>query len=647
MSEMCSDVPRGATLTPAAAMAYPFLTVDASPESSPDAQAPNRPAAVPAVGVWNAEVGKWEVSPRDARGVRDGECLLYRDDGTLYSRSRFVDGVQDGPFFVYHRDGNVAREGQYVAGQLDGTVTAYASEESRRRAACARAACRPARPACASVTARATSCSRCSTTARGARFSPTGGCARRGRRACRSWRSSTSRAAAGRSAAASVDRFWSERRDADRGDRARRRRRAGRAPLRRGGAAAAGGRLHRRRPARRAVLAAFCRRPSRSPTPTRASARSAAPTSAGSRSGRWTFLDAERTGAAHGRSRRRVSRRRRRARRRRRSPTRPATGRRARCRSPRRGACARRWSRRRAARRRPAIGAAFERFRAEHVVPLSPEREAQWGEALAQATDATIASVLDALVSGADAAACFRALASVLPGNSAGRRGAGRGVAAAGARAPDDAPDARVAALPARRSGGRARRRRRRRGRIDGGGRIPAVVRRDRVSRASTTGRGGASSRPIPSSTACVEPAHEPVDEVRHVIGVYATRLDGRAARFGRWRGGARRRAWLPPDLSPLLPARPGRPAARDRRVRSRAGGGVAAGRAAAGVGAAPETDRDRRAAGRPTAPACRRCWRPRTPIGPRSAGCAGRSGWTGVALPDAVARPRRAGASR
>ena len=44
-----------------------------------------------------------------------------------------------------------------------------------------------------------------------------------------------------------------------------------------------------------------------------------------------------------------------------------------------------------------------------------PEREAQWGEALSQATDATVASVLDALVSGADAAACFRALASVLP----------------------------------------------------------------------------------------------------------------------------------------------------------------------------------------------------------------------------------------
>ena len=109
-------------------MAYPFPTVDASPESSPDAQAPNRPAAVPAVGVWNAEVGKWEVSPRDARGVRNGECLLYRDDGTLYSRSRFVEDKQDGPFFIYNRDGNVAREGQYVAGQIDGTVTAYASE---------------------------------------------------------------------------------------------------------------------------------------------------------------------------------------------------------------------------------------------------------------------------------------------------------------------------------------------------------------------------------------------------------------------------------------------------------------------------------------------------------------------------------------
>ena len=51
--------------------------------------------------------------------------------------------------------------------------------------------------------------------------------------------------------------------------------------------------------------------------------------------------------------------------------------------------------------------AALERFRAEHVVPLTADREAQWGEALSQSTDTTVAGVLDALVGGADAAAAF------------------------------------------------------------------------------------------------------------------------------------------------------------------------------------------------------------------------------------------------
>src|SRR5262249_30723041 len=44
------------------------------------------------------------------------------------------------------------------------------------------------------------------------------------------------------------------------------------------------------------------------------------------------------------------------------------------------------------------------------------EREAQWGAALAQSADATATIILDALMCGADAAAAYRALASVLPG---------------------------------------------------------------------------------------------------------------------------------------------------------------------------------------------------------------------------------------
>ena len=67
-------------------MAYPWLTVDATPESSPHGDAPEapaRPQAVPAGCVWNAEMNKWEISRKDEHGVRDGEVLLYRDDGTL------------------------------------------------------------------------------------------------------------------------------------------------------------------------------------------------------------------------------------------------------------------------------------------------------------------------------------------------------------------------------------------------------------------------------------------------------------------------------------------------------------------------------------------------------------------------------------
>ena len=151
----------GASLTTGAAMAYPLLTVDANPESSPEAHdaAPNRPATVPETGVWNAEVGKWEVSRKDDHGARDGERLLYRDDGTLFSRARFVAGVQDGPFVVYHRDGDVAREGHVCvrdARRARDRLRVRTSPAGERISCLLRS--RPARPACASATGRASSC---------------------------------------------------------------------------------------------------------------------------------------------------------------------------------------------------------------------------------------------------------------------------------------------------------------------------------------------------------------------------------------------------------------------------------------------------------------------------------------------------------
>lgn len=96
----------------------------AAPES------PERPAGIPEGSSWNATLDRWEAVPRSGvGGAREGECLRFRPDGTLFSRSRFVADVEDGPFTVYHPDGTIAREGQYVAGRIDGLVRVHASPD--------------------------------------------------------------------------------------------------------------------------------------------------------------------------------------------------------------------------------------------------------------------------------------------------------------------------------------------------------------------------------------------------------------------------------------------------------------------------------------------------------------------------------------
>jgi hypothetical protein len=86
---------------------------------------PERAAGVPAAGVWSPHLEKWQVCARDDQGAWVGECLRYRADGTLFSRSRYIAGRQEGPFTVFHRDGQLAREGTFVADMLDGPVTHY------------------------------------------------------------------------------------------------------------------------------------------------------------------------------------------------------------------------------------------------------------------------------------------------------------------------------------------------------------------------------------------------------------------------------------------------------------------------------------------------------------------------------------------
>ena len=90
------------------------------------AEAPQRSPAVPSQAVWNAEVGEWEVCARGPDGDRDGECLMFRPDGSLHTRLRFASGLRQGPFTVFNPDGSVARSGACVDGKIDGVVSAFA-----------------------------------------------------------------------------------------------------------------------------------------------------------------------------------------------------------------------------------------------------------------------------------------------------------------------------------------------------------------------------------------------------------------------------------------------------------------------------------------------------------------------------------------
>src|ERR1700753_2722971 len=91
-------------------------------------EAPARHSAVPDAAIWIDDHERWEEVSRDADGARDGECRLYRSDGSLYMTCHYAGGVRDGAFVMYHRDGRIARQGRYVRGDLEGAVEAFASD---------------------------------------------------------------------------------------------------------------------------------------------------------------------------------------------------------------------------------------------------------------------------------------------------------------------------------------------------------------------------------------------------------------------------------------------------------------------------------------------------------------------------------------
>src|SRR4029077_20019566 len=166
----------------------------------------------------------------------------------------------------------------------------------------------------------------------------------------------------------------------------------------------------------------------------------------------------------------------------------------------------------------------FDRLRAEHVVPLVAEREAQWGEALSQSTDGNLASILDALICGADAAAALRALASVLPATGPA---AIELVEASLRLAPDRRMSHLTRALLRFQRGDRA-----------GGLADAEIVAGESVDaaeslrsygaivfRGSDAWRGRTPRTPDPELAGVVlEIGHGP-DEIRHMVGVYATRI--------------------------------------------------------------------------------------------------------------------------
>jgi hypothetical protein len=548
-------------------MAYPFPTVEANTESSPDGAAPRRPAAVPHGAEWDAEVGKWEVTCRDAAGVRDGECLHYRNDGTLYSRSRVVAGVREGAFAIYHRNGGVAREGRYVAGRLDGTVTAYASDDPAGEKL--RTCCVP--PGAARLSERWRSgdfllevfydgqgrailsdgrlCPvRPAELPELAQFDESrGGWALRSRE---------------------LDRFWNvdgglteEVVHGEGGARIIRRFDGGGGLVQENGVGAED----------RLDGPFFRRLAGADPSPY-ADARVRQERGAyadGQAVGVWRYLDdggnlvreidcgvAFRDGA----------------------DARSLTA------APDDGDW---WSRARAlvadghvrealvAAARGAVAgrdrAALERFRAEHTVRLNADSEAQWGAALAQSTDATAATILNALVCGADAAASYRTLASVLPGTDA---------------AASDLVEASLLLAPDRRLTHLTRALLRfQRGDVAGALADADVVAGESTEAAESLRSYGAMIfrrfddwpgrepfAPDPELEGVTLELTHVVDDVRHLVAVYATRIARSRAAIralaerepGEQRKQGEQReqalgeaAWWPPETSHLLPSGP------------------------------------------------------------------------------------------
>lgn len=518
--------------------------------------APARPAGVPEAGFWNPAVGKWEVSQKSEQGAREGECLFYRNDGSLFSRFRFAADVQHGPFAIYHPDGQLARTGTFSAGQIEGIVSSYVSAIPGHE---------PLRACCVPTTAvRLDGLYQDGQLVQEVFYDGEG---RPILSDGRPWPprppgvpddaeydEAGARWARRRP---HLEQFWD---DAGRlgeeieyagGARRAVRRFDGAGRIAESGELAPDGRRH----------GAFLRRLSpdeASPYADRRIREERGTFDLGQAVGTWTFLDGE------GQVLRTVARG---------APfvegaqsTSPAF-------APRAGREAAAWwtlARALAAEGqvREGLGAAcrgaavdgdrpaLERFLADHTVPLVPELAAQRGEALVQSSDATVTSILDALLCGADPASALRALGAVLPG--------------ADPAAPDFvtaslllAPERRMTHLT------RALIRFQLGDEAGAGADAEVVARESPEGAASLRTYMQVAFRPYqfwPAREALVpdpELADLPtglvrdLDAVRGVMAVYATRLGRVRAAVQAMIGSDAAPIWLPPDLSALLPGGP------------------------------------------------------------------------------------------
>jgi antitoxin component YwqK of YwqJK toxin-antitoxin module len=86
---------------------------------------PQRPAAVPDDAAWIEEAGEWRSGAVDAKGDKQGLHRTWRSDGTLREEVAFVAGKGEGRYRRFHPNGDVAGEGELVSGNMQGTLRAY------------------------------------------------------------------------------------------------------------------------------------------------------------------------------------------------------------------------------------------------------------------------------------------------------------------------------------------------------------------------------------------------------------------------------------------------------------------------------------------------------------------------------------------